>query len=29
MVEFLTAKVVEIARTMEAKEINPCPGYGD
>ena len=29
MVEFMTAKAVEIARAMGAKEINPFPGYGD
>jgi gluconate 2-dehydrogenase alpha chain len=29
MVEFMTAKAVEIARVMEVKEINPFPGYGD
>jgi gluconate 2-dehydrogenase alpha chain len=29
MVEFMTAKAVEIAHVMEVKEINPFPGYGD
>jgi len=29
MVEYMTAKGVEIARAMGAKEINPFPGYGD
>ncbi len=29
MVEFMTAKGVEVARAMGAKEINPFPGYRD
>ena len=29
MVQFMTAKSVEIARAMGAKEINPYPGYRD
>jgi gluconate 2-dehydrogenase alpha chain len=29
MVEFMNAKMVEIAHAMGAKEVNPFPGYGD
>jgi hypothetical protein len=29
MVELMTGKKVETARTPEAKEINPYPRYGD